>query len=391
MRLGQSNIAVAWFTQGGTGKAGLTDVVMTVRSTPMSGTSTSTLYTGASAFEIGGGAYGLMRAASNFASATVVNYAATTTNTANVDAGACFGTCWAIAAAGTQGAVVADLQQVDSVANASATLRLAGVDVYSASGTAVSLYGGSRGLRIASPDLAFDVSGGNGGMTVGAYEVGGFPFYTSDDSGVPGSGNLHTNLDGGISGTVNVSVDPATIADAVWDESASGHTGTLTNVTRIDVATSTRATPADVLASISTGGNTFRTSYVDGAIQLVRGDSYSSGFRTPITIAQDGGNWPAMTGAGTLTCTLRMTDKYTDANASGCSTATLSVSYTGSGTAQSLLVAPTSTQTANLAVTTSAPGLGLYPYDYDVQYYDGTNRATLASGGVDVVEDQTTT
>jgi hypothetical protein len=354
MRLGQSNIAVALFTQGGTGKAGLTDVVMTVRSTPMSGTSTTTLYTGASAFEIGGGAYGLMLAASNFASATVVNYAATTTNTANVDAGACFGTCWAIAAAADDGVVASNLFEIDSqsvVSGYNATLKLKSLEVVNATGTAIKVetqQTGAYGLWIQTTagegQYAVNVVGDAAmGATVTANQFVGTI-----------TGNLAGNVTGGIGGTVNVSVDPATIADAVWDESAAGHTGTLTNVTRIDVATSTRATPADVTSAIASAGiSVTAISPVDaeGETTIVQGDTYQTGTGNDALIyTVTGFDTSIPTNGATVTLKLCPASLY---RRQGASAAELSATGTASlsGTTLTLSIPLTGTATAALSST----------------------------------------
>jgi hypothetical protein len=155
-----------------------------------------------------------------------------------------------------------------------------------------------------------------------------------------------------------------------------------TNSTSIKTDTTTLLSRVVIPSTLSTW------SPAANVLTIVRGDSYSSAFRTPLDISKPtGANWP--TSLAGLTITLSGT-----ANANCSSTGAANFSWTGTATvltgdSQNVRFQPTATQTSALK---AIAGSGTNTvYDFDIQASDGTNRATLIIGTMDVKLDYTLT
>lgn len=142
--------------------------------------------------------------------------------------------------------------------------------------------------------------------------------------------------------------------------------------------------------NLSTGGNTFRSAYAAGVIEIVQGVDYRSDTIDAIRIARDGGDWPDDLTGYDLTLYVEMTDSYVAAggtNSGSSSTSTTSVSFSGSGTNTVLIARPGTAMTSVLCPTTPSLRAGVYPYEGQIWGTTGTNVLALWSGAVKVVND----
>ena len=136
--------------------------------------------------------------------------------------------------------------------------------------------------------------------------------------------------------------------------------------------------------SLTDGAIRVVSPFQSGSFAIVRGDSYLNADGNARSFGKvDGATWPTDLTGWTITFTCNPTDDLLAADPDAVGFSATGTVVTATGDSQAVRIDFTAAQTATLSVEDGG-------YKYDVQASSGSSRATLETGYMAVLEDQTT-